>query len=66
MLYEVITGIIVLGVGLLSMINPTGSLSLFKAESTGIQLEKLTPKIKDTAMSLWIIYLLLTVVDTVA
>jgi len=56
-------GVIVLGVGLLSMINPTGSLSLFKAESTGIELEKLTPKIKDTALSLWLVYLVLTVVD---
>ena len=46
-------GVIVLGVGLLSMINPTGSLSLFKAEATGIELEKLTPKIKDTATRLW-------------
>ncbi|WP_300364744.1 TrkH family potassium uptake protein [Hydrogenimonas sp.] len=57
-------GIIVLGVGLLSVINPTGSLSLFKAEATGIQIEKLRPKIKDTALSLWAIYLLLTLVDT--
>jgi len=56
-------GVIVLGVGLLSMINPTGSLSLFKAESTGIQLEKLTPKIKDTALKLWIIYFILTLCD---
>ena len=56
-------GVIVLGVGLLSMINPTGSLSLFKAESTGIQLEKLTPKIKDTAISLWLVYFVLTFVD---
>lgn len=56
-------GVIVLGVGLLSMINPTGSLSLFKAESTGITLEKLTPKIKDTALSLWLVYLFLTLVD---
>jgi len=56
-------GVIVLGVGLLSMINPTGSLSLFKAESTGVQLEKLTPKIKDTAIRLWIIYFILTFCD---
>ena len=56
-------GVIVLGVGLLSMINPTGSLSLFKAEATGIQIEKLTPKIKDTALSLWVIYCVLTLVD---
>jgi len=56
-------GVIVLGVGLLSVINPTGSLSLFKAESTGIQLEKLTPKIKDTALSLWVVYCILTLID---
>ena len=56
-------GVIVLGVGLLSMINPTGSLSLFKAEATGIELEKLTPKIKDTALSLWLVYFILTFVD---
>jgi len=58
-------GVIVLGVGLLSMINPTGSLSLFKAESTGVQLEKITPKIKDTALNLWIIYVVLTLIDTI-
>ncbi|WP_457746868.1 TrkH family potassium uptake protein [Sulfurimonas sp.] len=56
-------GVIVLGIGLLSMINPTGSLSLFKAESTGVQLEKITPKIKDTALSLWLVYFVLTFVD---
>jgi trk system potassium uptake protein TrkH len=56
-------GVIVLGVGLLSMINPSGSLSLFKAEATGIQLEKHTPKIRDTALLLWGIYLLLTIAD---
>jgi trk system potassium uptake protein TrkH len=56
-------GVVILGIGLLSMINPTGSLSLFKAESTGVQLEKLTPKIKDTAMSLWIVYTILTISD---
>ena len=57
-------GIIVLGVGLLTLINPTGSMTLFKAESTGIKMEKLTPKIKDTAIKLWEIYLFLTILDT--
>jgi len=57
-------GVIVLGVGLLSMINPVGSLSLFKAEATGLGIEKITPHIKDTALSLWFIYLLLTFLDT--
>ena len=58
-------GIIVLGVGLLSIINPTGSLSLFKAESTGISMEKLTPKIKHTALSLWGVYITLTLLDMI-
>ena len=56
-------GIIVLGVGLFSLINPTGSLTMFKAESTGIRMEKITPKIKDTALRLWLIYLFLTFLD---
>ena len=56
-------GILVLGVGLFSLINPSGSLSLFRAEATGIRLEKVTPKIKDTAIRLWGIYVLLTAVD---
>jgi len=56
-------GIIVLSVGLLSLINPTGSMALFKAESTGIKLDKLTPKIKDTAVQIWSVYLLLTLLD---
>lgn len=53
-------GIIVLGVGLLPLINPSGSLSLFKAESTGISIDKITPKIKDTANRIWAVYILFT------
>ena len=56
-------GILVLGVGLFTLINPSGSLALFKAEATGVRLEKATPKIRDTAMRLWGIYLLLTLAD---
>ncbi len=58
-------GIIVLGVGLFSLINPTGSLTMFKAESTGIKMDKVTPKIKDTALRLWVIYLIFTFADTI-
>ncbi len=58
-------GIIVLSVGLLTLINPTGSLTLFKAESTGVTVEKLTPKIKDTALRLWGVYLFLTIFDAI-
>lgn len=57
-------GIIVLSVGLFTLINPTGSMSLFKAESTGVKMEKFTPKIKDTAIRLWGVYLFLTILDT--
>jgi trk system potassium uptake protein TrkH len=56
-------GIIVLGVGLLSFINPSGSLTLFKSESTGISADRITPKLKDTAIKLWIIYLSLTFIN---
>ncbi|OQX50114.1 MAG: potassium transporter [Epsilonproteobacteria bacterium 4484_20] len=59
-------GIIVLGVGLFSLINPSGSMALFKAESTGIRMEKVTPKVKDTALRLWMVYLLFTIIDMVA
>ena len=59
-------GIIVLGVGLFSLINPSGSMALFKAESTGIKMEKVTPKVKDTALRLWFIYILFTLVDALA
>jgi trk system potassium uptake protein TrkH len=58
-------GIIVLGVGLFSLINPSGSMALFKAESTGIKMEKNTPKIKDTAIRLWGIYSALTLLDMI-
>ena len=58
-------GIIVLGVGLFSLINPSGSLTLFKAESTGVKMEKMTPRIKDTALRIWGVYILLTLVDAI-
>jgi trk system potassium uptake protein TrkH len=57
-------GVLVLSVGLLSVINPSGGLSLFKAEATGISVDKITPKIKDTAKTLWIVYITLTLIDT--
>ena len=56
-------GIIVLGVGLLPLLNPNGSLSLFKAESTGISIDKISPKIKDTASKLWTIYIIFTLAN---
>ena len=58
-------GIVVLGVGLFSLINPTGSMTMFKAESTGIKMDKITPKIKDTALRLWIVYVVFTLSDMI-
>ncbi|AZV45931.1 potassium transporter [Nautilia sp. PV-1] len=58
-------GIIVLGIGLLSIINPTGTLALFKSESTGITPDKITPKIKHTALILWIVYFCMIVANIV-
>ena len=59
-------GIIVLGVGLFSLINPTGSMALFRAESTGNRLEKLSERIRDTALKIWGVYLGLTLLDMLA
>lgn len=56
-------GIIVLGVGLLPLLNPNGSLTLFKAESTGIALDKISPKIRHTAIRLWFVYLIFTMLN---
>ncbi len=58
-------GIVVLSVGLLSIINSSGSLNLFKAESTGINIEKNLPKMRLVALSLWGIYLGLTIANIV-
>ena len=56
-------GIIVLGIGIISAVNPSASLALFKSESPGIGATKITPKLKNTAMQLWKIYILITILD---
>ena len=56
-------GIIVLGIGIIAMINPTASLALFKSESTGISATKITPKLKNTAANLWKVYALITILN---
>ncbi len=58
-------GIVVLFVAMLSDVG-SGSMQLFKAETTGSLKEKLRPRVRDTAKSLWIIYLLLTLTNAVA
>lgn len=57
-------GIIVLTVALVSIIG-VGGMQLFVAEAPGISPDKLKPRIKDTAKRLWIIYVGLTLTETI-
>ncbi len=52
-------GIIVLGIAILPALG-IGGMQLFRAEVPGPTSDKLTPRIRDTAMILWKAYLLLT------
>ncbi len=54
-------GIIVLTLAILPMLG-MGGMQLYKAEVTGPQVDKLVPRIHDTALYLWMVYFLLTVV----
>lgn len=56
-------GIIVLTVAILPLIG-VGGLQLMKAEAPGPSVDRLTPKITETAKILWLIYLGLTVLET--
>jgi len=59
-------GIIVLAVAILPMLG-IGGMQLYRAETPGpVKDSKLTPRIKETALALWSIYLGLTVVCTMA
>lgn len=57
-------GIVVLTVAVFPLLG-IGGLQLIKAEAPGPTVDKLTPKIAGTAKILWIIYLSLTVIETV-
>jgi trk system potassium uptake protein TrkH len=56
-------GIIVLTVAILPLLG-VGGLQLMQAEAPGPSVDKITPKIAETAKLLWMIYLGLTVVQT--
>lgn len=58
-------GIVALTVALLPLIG-VGGFQLIKAETTGPEKGKITPKITMTAKILWFIYLGLTVLETIA
>jgi len=55
-------GIIVLTVALLPLIG-VGGMQMFVAEAPGISPDKIKPRIKDTAVRLWGIYVSLTVIE---
>ncbi len=56
-------GIIVLAVSILPEIG-LGAVRMFNSEMTGPTKERVMPRIKDTAKALWIIYILLTALQT--
>lgn len=56
-------GIIVLSIAILPMFG-LGGMQLYAAEVTGLQYEKLSPRIADTAKHLWITYIILTLAET--
>ncbi len=55
-------GIIVLTVAVFPFLGASG-VQLFSAESSGITLTKIKPRIKETALSLWIVYFVLTLAE---
>lgn len=56
-------GIIVLTIAILPLLG-IGGMQLFVAEAPGISPDKLQPRIKETAKRLWLIYIGLTVIET--
>lgn len=58
-------GIVVLAIAVMPMLG-IGGMALYRAESPGPSKDKLTPRITETAKSLWLIYVLLTALCAVA
>ncbi len=57
-------GIIVLSLAILPILG-VGGMQLFKAEVPGPSPDKLSPRIKETAKILWVVYLLVSVLETI-
>ncbi|WP_302574863.1 TrkH family potassium uptake protein [uncultured Duncaniella sp.] len=55
-------GIILFTLAVIPMLNHSGGMQMFNAEVTGITHDKLRPRISQTAKSLWLIYITLTVI----
>jgi trk/ktr system potassium uptake protein len=56
-------GIVLLGLAILPFLG-VGGMQLYKAEVPGPVVEKLKPRLKDTAIILWKVYLIFTVAET--
>ena len=55
-------GIIMFTLAVVPMLNSSGGMQMFNAEVTGITHDKLRPRISQTAKSLWMVYIGLTVI----
>jgi len=58
-------GIIVLAIAILPLIG-TGGMALYRAEFSGAKSEKLTPRVAETAMALWKLYVSFTALECLA
>lgn len=58
-------GIVLLALAILPLLG-VGGMQLFRAEVPGPVAERLTPRIRETAKILWLVYFLLTFAETVA
>lgn len=54
-------GIILFTLAVLPMLDHSGGMQMFNAEVTGITHDKIRPRISQTAKSLWMVYVILTV-----
>ncbi len=56
-------GIIVLAIAILPLLG-VGGMQLFRAEASGHLQEKLRPRIRETAIALWAVYVVMSVIET--
>jgi trk system potassium uptake protein len=57
-------GIVVFALAVLPLLG-VGGMQLFRAESPGPTPDRLTPRIKETARLLWVVYLLITIAEVI-
>lgn len=57
-------GIVIFMLAVLPALNQEGGVPMFNAESTGVVHDKIHPRIRQTAASLWMVYIVLTLLLT--